>query len=866
LAQAPQCSRATQGARVRAPFFRRAGGGELNIMPLISEGASAVASGVAWGAYKYNRANYLYDQGMRYGRYVAGYSMAIEQATMYREDIRDLTAITISKQDTYHIVGVIFYVITFQLIMAGRLGVHGPTPPGWLMGIHYTVCGLAMMFLTLSTWLAMHASARATSGMAHMLTRTVRLPIPTPGQLDKARAVGNSYEHTRLDDMFRVPFAMPAGQRKDAFEDEESKPLKGKKGSSSSKHREEEQPTKKRRAPKWYVDESENLYGGSDACPTTPEHFELYRGLQQEWWCHDIYARISLLYYMSSWLHGAAFYIQSHAFGELRAIWVAWACTFPFVAAHYCILKMDILSDATKDRAHSFPVENIAPLTPILTVLGMSFEYSILEPSAGIKALIYVIAWTAYAIHFAWALRMYDIAYPVSMVERAEVASQPWWPSEWWLPPAFQHALYLVAAPKKVDDDQSCLQQEMKMAKGGGQFGKPMKKARETLPGLYPWIIMRGALRVMIGMWVFMIFGRIIEQLHGERFFLKQEGRVERWPSHMQPWMPPWTRQNGIGNPRRDEWCHTGGCDRRLSEAQSQDQRIAAVAQKLSAVLAAVSETLDHELAGPQQVAPVASAPLRQAKVAWPVQLRPTVLACGNAGAMAALARDGRVGITMRLAEPQQSIDIDTQPSPFSLSGVDHLGHVLGASWGNAGLLLATASGSLAECRGMPPASAATPWGCAEVGIKLPTGGSALKWAAAGRMTGSGKLRAAVVFEEDEAFTLFEESADGWEPAGEMRLPVLPGGDAASFSLSMSPGADELLITSAHDGRVIRMALSGTFHVAATPHGSAGTHDLVWRGTCGFGGGQLAHLASRWSAGIGAEANFVPELFISTRA
>ena len=32
-------------------------------------------------------------------------------------------------------------------------------------------------------------------------------------------------------------------------------------------------------------------------------------------------------------------------------------------------------------------------------------------------------------------------------------------------------------------------------------------------------------------------------EVNGERQLLKQEGRVERWPSHMQPWMPPWTRE-----------------------------------------------------------------------------------------------------------------------------------------------------------------------------------------------------------------------------------------------------------------------------------------------------------------------------------
>jgi hypothetical protein len=796
--------------------------------------------------------------------------LAIEQAHMYREDIRDLTAVTVAKQDLYHIVGVIFYVITIQLIMAGRLGVHGPVPSGWLMGIHYTCCGQLMMWLTLSTWLAMHAAARAKSGEAHMLTRSVRLPIPTPQQLDKARKFGNTYESQNVADMVRLPWLMPAPKDRDSVDEE-----KGKKGGLKTSDvkigidgdmsRGTGPQGGARRLPRWYQDdEATNLHGtGTGGTPTTPVHFELYRGLQQEWVFHDTYARISLFYFMTHWFFGAAYYIQSHCFGELRAIWPAWSCSIVLSMANFCLLKIDLYGDAVDGFTKGFPVEHVAPWMPMLTVFGLSLDYSIIEPNNGTKAFIYVVAWIVYAVHFAFALRLYDAAIPKKQEEMPDMAGQPWWPGDWWTPPAFQHALNLLAPPKQTLPGQTCLQQEMFAAKKG-TIGQPQPKARESLAGhaTFPWKIFRGGCFTMLGMWCLIIVGRVIEQLHGERALVKQEGRVERWPSHMQPWMPPWNREYSS-----QEWCHTGGCDRRLQSQplpDAEDQRIAAVAQKLSSVLAAVSETLDHELAPREAAAakhmapPVASAPLRQARVAWPDQLSPSILACNNDGSLMALTRDTHTGASVRLplgGEDQEEAGpaaLAVQAQPFALRGLEAVGGLLGASWGEAGLLVATTNGAVAECAGRPLLADAT-WPCREVATRLPMGGSRLRLAAAARHV-QGHLRAAVVFDEDEFITLFEHADDGsWDPIGEVRLPNLPGG---VVSFSMADGADELLI-SAKQGGVIRWPLDGASPVlAATPHSSSATFDLTWHATCGVGN-NLAHLASRANA---------PQLYVSARA
>lgn len=741
-------------------------------MPLIdgaaAGAASAAAAAVGAGAFKYNRANYMFDQGLRFSRYTAGYNFAIEQASQYREDIRDMTALTVTKQDTYHSCGVIFFVLNFQLIMAGRLGVHGPSPPGWMMGLYWGNITSALMFLCVYTWLSLHASARATAGAAHMLTRNVRLPIPTPKQLDKARKTGNAFEKQRVSDVFRIPFVMPAPKERVPEDPEAGLDFK-----KSSK------PVSNRRMPKWFQDEQRELYAGaggpSPATGATPEHFELYRGLQQEWWAHDAYARIGMLYFMSCWLTSAALYTQCHCFGELRALWPAWSTAAVFSIAHRCILKIDISPEPCGRMGKILPAEQFIYFTPLVTALGMSLDYSIFPPSYALIGLVYACAWTAYAINFAWALRLYDLAEPVQQVEIQEVPGQPWWPQEWWLPQAFQNITYMVAPPKHLEPGQTCLQQEMKAVKGPRGLTVPVKKARDVGPQLFPWKIFRGAVSTCIAIWAFIIFGRIFEQIHGERQLLKQEGRVERWPSHIQPWMTPWTR---LGT--RNEWAHAGGSDRRL-QAQGQAQEVASMANQLVSILGPLAEALDTKTKKAESALP--HIPTRPS-ISWPTELKPSFFPSSE-GLVAALDRFGNGA----LAAGAKAL-----PLPFKLSGIEELGHLLGASWGQEGLMVATAHGSIAECSNAPVGGA---WPCRQVGVHLPSGGSKITSAVVMRMPGTGVLRAALTFSEDAALAVFEmEAGREWVPVGEVELPHAEGQSAPTMSFSVN--GDELTVDGAY--------------------------------------------------------------------
>lgn len=730
-------------------------------MPVLVSGAAttAAASAVATGAFQYNRANYLFDAGLRFSRYTSGYNFAMAQATQYRQDLRDLTALTVTKMDTYHVIGVIFFVLNFQLIMAGRLGVHGPSPPGYIMGLYWVNVTSALMFLCVLIWFTLHASARATAGSVHMLTRSVRLPIPTPKQLDKARRTGNTYEKQRMTDVFRVPFVVPAP--KEAAPEDHADPAKKVAPAGST-----------RRMPKWYQDEQKELHAGKGAHRNAvPEHFELYRGLQQEWAVHDCYSRIGILYFFSHWMTSVSLYSQCHCFGELRGIWPAWSVTMIFTTAHWCLLKLDIQEESESRFLAMLPIEHMLPFTPLLTVLAMSLDYSVLRPNDGWIAVIYIISWTAYAIHFLWALRLFELAMPHAQADPPEVPGKPWTPGEWWLPRAFTQTVYIVAPPKQLEPGNTCLQQEMKASKGTKGVNVPQKKSRETAPMLYPWKLFRGAILTNICLWIFIMFGRVFDQVHGERQLLKQEGRVMRWPFHMQPWMTPWTR-----NGTRNEYAHTGGSDRRLMEHLEllREEKVPNVAERLAASLGSLAEALegldDSETPG------ASSVPASNLPVAYGEDLLSKLSDEGH-GAMVTLAKEVSMSLAAKI------------PGNFVFEGLENLGEVLGASYGPQGLMVAMKTGAVAHCRDLPVSGR---WPCQQVAELLPSP-APLRAACAVRLPG-GYLRAAVTFEAEDGVLLLHAGADGkWKPVGEVSLP-----HHSHHRFSFDREGAELLISSQH--------------------------------------------------------------------
>jgi len=783
-------------------------GGSAVGMAVPTGAAAAAAAGVASAAFKYNRGNYQYDEGARrFTRYTTGFNMAQAQTKMYREDIEDLTKLTVTKQDTYHTIGTIFFVLNFQLIMAGRLGVHGPSPPGWLLGLYWANICSALMFLTVFTWTAMHASARATAGAAYLRTRTVRLPIPTPKQLDQARTTGNRFEKQRLAEMFRIPFVMPAPKDKTQGQPDDPE-------------------DDVRRVPKWFQeDEVRELYAASKLATdqSNPEHFELHRGLQEEFWAYDVYSRIGVLFFMSHWLSSASLYSMCHVFTELRCIWPAWTVTACFVASQYGILQLDIVKAPTQGGIN-IKIEKYVPLVPFFAVAGMTIDYSVLNYNPLWVRAVYVLSAIGYILQFLWALRLYQLASPQVQKEKAELAGRPWHPKEFQVPPAFEEAVYIVSAPKEKNPEFSCLSQEMKLGRGGSASAGA-KKAQSGEASLHAWKLFRGACISTIAMWSLIMFGRVFEMFNGERMLLKQEGRVERWPSHVQPWMPPWSR---FGT--RNEWCHAGGCDRRLSQDAGD---VSHMAQELIAVLRPLAHALETS-SQPLEAERVSVMP-QAIDVAWPDDLRPVHLAVAG-DLVAALAHDRR-GVLLKVTDPSSGAVASS--APFRLDGLDSFGDVSGGNLADTGLIVTMNTGVLAECAGLPTNGI---WACQQKGPKLPVFGASLRAAAAAK-TGTGQFRAAMMVddsEEEHTLLLLESDRDGasWLPAGEVRVPVVRN----QMHLSLSPHADSVFMA-AGSGEVLKWAVGSAEPTEQVSASHMGLH-TAWHAAYPLGGEHIMHLAT----------------------
>merc|ERR1719253_1997577 len=152
--------------------------------------AAAVASAGAAGTFGYNRDNFQHDREQRRRASVKVMSWRVEQAKLWRQDVRDLISLTEYKMHLYLVVNVLVLGFTIFLYTEGRLPAGTPQ---WLMLGNIVSIGTAFMFLLLSIWMAMHAAISAQSYEARLLTQMVRLPIPTWEEFEATRTYGSEF-------------------------------------------------------------------------------------------------------------------------------------------------------------------------------------------------------------------------------------------------------------------------------------------------------------------------------------------------------------------------------------------------------------------------------------------------------------------------------------------------------------------------------------------------------------------------------------------------------------------------------------------------------------------------------------------------
>ena len=168
--------------------------------------AGAATGYVGFATMDYNKDNFITDNGNRFTRFCAARSNLLAQVGQYRQDIRGMANVPIVKAHVFMDTAQLFMCTSAALSCAGRLGMHGSAPPGYLCALYTGHIFIGAMYLTICLWLGIHSALRAQCAMTSLLTRKVRLPIPPLSAIDQARCFASGYEKQKFWDILRFPF------------------------------------------------------------------------------------------------------------------------------------------------------------------------------------------------------------------------------------------------------------------------------------------------------------------------------------------------------------------------------------------------------------------------------------------------------------------------------------------------------------------------------------------------------------------------------------------------------------------------------------------------------------------------------------
>lgn len=165
----------------------------------------ASLAGLAYGAtslYNYNRQTYKFDHDQSIERESFRIKMQIRRFELFREDVRDLVALTVDRMDIYFVVGALFLQFCILLLCEGR--VQTAAPP-FLLSLFLLSVASSSVYLLVAVWLSIHASIASHSFGTKLLTRFVRLPIPSQKQINALKFTLKDFEGSGLKQVLRVP-------------------------------------------------------------------------------------------------------------------------------------------------------------------------------------------------------------------------------------------------------------------------------------------------------------------------------------------------------------------------------------------------------------------------------------------------------------------------------------------------------------------------------------------------------------------------------------------------------------------------------------------------------------------------------------
>mmetsp|Transcript_31670 Transcript_31670/g.104967 ORF Transcript_31670/g.104967 Transcript_31670/m.104967 type:complete len:995 (-) Transcript_31670:42-3026(-) len=311
------------------------------------------AAGIGAGLMSYNRQNWMWDSNLRQKREYQGQAMNIKRFELYREDVRDLADLTISKMDNYLLINILLLGFCVKIFTEGRP--HPASSPSWLHWLYAATNAGALLYFMLSVWLAMHASIASHSFEVRLLTQFVRLPIPSKEQIDAARFHAQDFEAKKSKEMFRVPVlsemfrnftnTMNNLTNRDSQQQQQPQQPARLQANMASLNSSDSLPTLDiAAAAAELAGPSEALTGNAalEAEAANYQHVKLYRQVQSNWQAYDAYSRVSMAMGCNQFLSAMSYYCLIMFVGENHVTWPALCCTLAFAGCAYLLARLDL--------------------------------------------------------------------------------------------------------------------------------------------------------------------------------------------------------------------------------------------------------------------------------------------------------------------------------------------------------------------------------------------------------------------------------------------------------------------------------------------------------------------------------------------
>ncbi|CAE7764348.1 GIP [Symbiodinium sp. CCMP2456] len=385
--------------------------------------------------FSYNRENFKFDQDQRIEREALRLEMQVKRFELFREDVRDLVELTVDRMDVYHLVGALFLEFCIVLFCEGR--VQASAPP-FLLSLFLLSNACAFIYLLLAVWLSMHASIASHSFGVRLLTRFVRLPIPSMKQIAGLRSNLKDYERQGVANLLRLPFqdqqewqqvhgAGPEPSERKEESQRDRGPVSFQPPTSSSSARERSEgpgPASASsasgsgaaggdRAPaattlgkpvgadglgqagassltsgqNLLPEREETVVGGEDLLSCSrgaqPErHVQLFRQLQSKWQCYDAYCRVCMGLGVNQILQGLSYYCICHTLVENHSPTTGYALVTLFQSTTIALAVLDL---AGLRRREILAVQVVGIMPCLLTAWGVAhghrIEGGVLDPA-----------------------------------------------------------------------------------------------------------------------------------------------------------------------------------------------------------------------------------------------------------------------------------------------------------------------------------------------------------------------------------------------------------------------------------------------------------------------------------------------------